>query len=82
MGDGGGRVLASPADRRPRHCSAARWRGLNRTSKEIARTLSISVATVNRHVANLYSKIDARNRTEATRWAPRRGRVSTDPEAP
>ena len=53
-----------------------------RTSKEIARTLSISVATVNRHVANLYSKIDARNRTEATRWALRRGLVATDADAP
>ena len=53
-----------------------------RTSKEIARTLSISVATVNRHVANLYAKIDARNRTEATRWALRRGLVRSDAETP
>jgi DNA-binding CsgD family transcriptional regulator len=50
------------------------------TSKEIARGLSISVATVSRHTANVYSKIDARNRTEATRWALRHGLVATGPE--
>lgn len=47
------------------------------TSKEIARTLSISVPTVNRHTANVYAKIEARNRTEATRWALRHGLVAT-----
>ncbi|MDT7742726.1 MAG: hypothetical protein QOE59_1804 [Actinomycetota bacterium] len=48
-----------------------------RTSKEIARRWSISVPTVNRHIANLYAKIDARNRTEATRWAMGHGLVTT-----
>jgi DNA-binding CsgD family transcriptional regulator len=36
------------------------------TNKEIARRLTISIHTVERHVANLYTKIGARNRSEAT----------------
>ena len=51
-----------------------------RTSKEIARELSISVATVNRHTANVYTKIGARNRAEATRWALDH-ESTTDPRA-
>ncbi|MHC1559165.1 helix-turn-helix transcriptional regulator [Actinomycetospora sp. C-140] len=53
-----------------------------RTSKEIARELSISIATVNRHTANVYAKIDVRNRTEATRWALHHGLLRTGAEPP
>jgi DNA-binding CsgD family transcriptional regulator len=42
------------------------------TSKEIATRLYLSVGTVQRHVANLYTKIGARNRAEATAYALRR----------
>jgi DNA-binding NarL/FixJ family response regulator len=42
-----------------------------RTSKEIAEQLSLSVTTVQRHVANIYAKIGARNRAEATGYALR-----------
>jgi DNA-binding CsgD family transcriptional regulator len=34
----------------------------------MARNLSLSVHTVERHVANLYQKIGARNRAEATAY--------------
>lgn len=43
------------------------------TNAEIARRLGISVHTIERHVANLYRKIDARGRADATAFAIRRG---------
>jgi pimeloyl-ACP methyl ester carboxylesterase len=42
-------------------------RGL--TDQEIAENLTLSVATVRRHVTNIYAKLNVRNRSEATRWA-------------
>ena len=44
-----------------------------RTSKEVAEQLSLSVTTVQRHVANIYAKIGVRNRAEATGYALRHG---------
>ncbi|MDN5919961.1 MAG: response regulator transcription factor, partial [Pseudonocardia sp.] len=41
------------------------------SNKEIARRLHLSVHTVERHVANIYVKIGARNRSEATAFAIR-----------
>jgi DNA-binding CsgD family transcriptional regulator len=38
-------------------------------NKEIASELVVSVHTVERHLANIYAKIDARNRSEATAYA-------------
>jgi DNA-binding NarL/FixJ family response regulator len=43
------------------------------TNAEIAATLSISVHTVERHVSNLYLKLHAHNRAEATAYALRHG---------
>lgn len=42
---------------------------------EIAHRLGLSVHTVERHAANLYRKIDARGRADATAYAIRRGIV-------
>jgi DNA-binding CsgD family transcriptional regulator len=39
------------------------------SNKEIARRFSLSVHTVERHIANIYAKIGARNRAEATAYA-------------
>jgi DNA-binding NarL/FixJ family response regulator len=39
----------------------------------IPQTLAIVVGTVERHVANLYAKIDAQNRADATAYAFRQG---------
>ncbi|GAA4783877.1 AAA family ATPase [Actinomycetospora chlora] len=39
------------------------------SNKEIARALTLSVHTVERHVANVYGKIGARNRADATSYA-------------
>ena len=43
------------------------------TNAEIAHRLTLSVNTVERHVANLYRKIDARGRADATAFALRQG---------
>ncbi len=44
-----------------------------RTSKEVARQLSLSITTVQRHIANIYMKIGASNRAEATAYVLRGG---------
>jgi len=41
------------------------------TSKEIASALGISVSTAQRHIANIYAKIGARGRADATAYALR-----------
>jgi DNA-binding CsgD family transcriptional regulator/pimeloyl-ACP methyl ester carboxylesterase len=43
------------------------------TNGQIAAQLGLSINTVERHVVNLYRKIDARGRAEATAWAIRNG---------
>jgi DNA-binding NarL/FixJ family response regulator len=40
-------------------------------SGELAAKLYLSVATIQRHIANIYSKIGVRNRAEATAYALR-----------
>jgi DNA-binding NarL/FixJ family response regulator len=39
------------------------------TNREIASRLVLSVPTVDRHVANIYAKIGARRRADATAYA-------------
>ncbi len=51
-----------------------------RTNKEIASALVLSVSTVQRHVANVYAKIGAHGRAEATAYALRRGIAGPRPE--
>jgi DNA-binding CsgD family transcriptional regulator len=46
-----------------------------RTSSEISRELTLSVRTVGRHITNLYAKIGARTRADATAYAIRHGLV-------
>jgi DNA-binding NarL/FixJ family response regulator len=41
------------------------------TSGELAAKLCLSVATIQRHIANIYGKIGVRNRAEATAYALR-----------
>ena len=40
------------------------------TSKEIAERLSLSITTVQRHIANIYAKIGARNRVDGDCLCP------------
>ena len=51
-----------------------------KTNKQIASELVLSVSTVQRHVANVYVKIGARRRAEATAYALRRGIARARPE--
>jgi DNA-binding CsgD family transcriptional regulator len=44
-------------------------------NQEIAVSLGLSVHTVERHIANIYRKIDARGRADATAYALRHGLV-------
>jgi DNA-binding CsgD family transcriptional regulator len=43
------------------------------TNKEIARELTVSERTIARHITNLYAKIDARSKADATAYALRNG---------
>ena len=44
-----------------------------RSNRAIGGELALSVRTVERHITNLYGKIDAANRADATAYAFRRG---------
>lgn len=46
---------------------------IGRSNKEIALALGMAPGTAQRHVANIYAKIGAANRVEATAWARARG---------
>ena len=45
------------------------------TNNEIATALTLSVRTVERHIGNIYSKIGARGRADATAYALTRNLV-------
>jgi DNA-binding CsgD family transcriptional regulator/pimeloyl-ACP methyl ester carboxylesterase len=57
----------------PREAEVLRLLAGGGTNAAIARSLDITEHTVERHVANLYRKIGARGRAEATAYALRRG---------
>lgn len=58
-----------------REAEGLRLIAAGKTNKEIADELAVSPATVQRHVANIYQKIGARNRAQATAYAVSRGGV-------
>ncbi len=53
----------------PRERDVLRLLAAGKSNREIGDALYLSVRTVERHIANLYGKIDAHNRAEATAWA-------------
>jgi len=57
----------------PRELEVLRLVAGGETNAEIAHRLGLSVHTVERHAANLYRKIGARGRADATAYAVRRG---------
>jgi DNA-binding CsgD family transcriptional regulator len=57
----------------PRETEVIRLLAAGESNGQIAGRLGLSINTVERHVSNLYRKIDARGRAEATAWAIRNG---------
>jgi DNA-binding CsgD family transcriptional regulator len=65
---------ASPAARLTRReIEVLRLIAGGRTNREISDELVLSVRTVARHITNIYAKIDARSKAEATAYAIRHG---------
>jgi DNA-binding CsgD family transcriptional regulator/tetratricopeptide (TPR) repeat protein len=62
-------VSKYPANLTQRQVQVLRLMAAGKTDREIEQELSISVRTVQRHVADIYVKIGARNRSEATAFA-------------
>jgi DNA-binding NarL/FixJ family response regulator len=60
-----------PAGLTRREAEILRLLAGGRTNREIADTLVLSVHTIERHLANAYRKIGARNRADATAFAVR-----------
>ncbi len=63
----------------PRETEVLRLIAAGRSTHEIAAALVISEGTVERHVTNLYGKIGARGRADATAYAFRHGLAATGP---
>ena len=57
----------------PRETEVLRLIAAGMTSKEISQQLSLSVRTVGRHITNIYDKIGASSRADATAYALRHG---------
>ena len=57
---------AYPAGLTVREVEVLQLVALGKTNREIANELVLSQRTVQRHISNLYAKIDVRNRSEAT----------------
>ena len=72
-------VVADAAEITARQRDILRLLSAGRTNREIAQALSLSVATVERHLANLYERIGAHGRADAAMSAVRTGLVSPNP---
>jgi DNA-binding NarL/FixJ family response regulator len=66
-------VLADSAKLTRRETEVLGFLAAGRNNHSIARALCLSPRTVQRHVANVYIKIGAHNRAEATAYAMRHG---------
>jgi predicted ATPase/DNA-binding CsgD family transcriptional regulator len=64
---------AAAAGLSPRETEILRLIAAGKSNREIADMLFLSVRTVERHITNLYAKIGARGRADATAFALRRG---------
>ena len=59
-----------------------RYLPTNLPAPEIARELSVSVATVRTHTAHIFAKLDAHRRTEAVTRARALGLLAPSPRTP
>ena len=63
---------SSAAERHPltsRECQVLRLIAAGKTNKAIARELSLSERTIDRHVSNILTKLDLSSRSAATAYA-------------
>ena len=60
-------------DLTPREVEVLRLVAAGESNAEIAARLGVTINTVERHVVNVYRKIDARGRADATAFAIRNG---------
>jgi pimeloyl-ACP methyl ester carboxylesterase/DNA-binding CsgD family transcriptional regulator len=60
-------------DLSPREIEVLRLLATGESNGQIAARLGLSINTIERHVGNIYRKIDARGRAEATAWAIHNG---------
>lgn len=60
---------ATPGGLTPRELEVLALMASGKSNSEMADELYLSIRTVERHVSNIYRKIDAHNRTDATRYA-------------
>jgi DNA-binding CsgD family transcriptional regulator/pimeloyl-ACP methyl ester carboxylesterase len=67
------RRTPGPSGLTARELEVLRLVAAGETNAEIARRLGVTVNTVERHVGNVYRKIDARGRADATAFAVRNG---------
>ena len=68
-----------PAGLTQREVEVLRLIASGRTNREVGEALVLSVRTVERHITNLYGKIDARGKADATTFALRHGLIESDP---
>ena len=52
-----------------REVEVLRLISVGKSSREVAEELVLSIRTVERHITNIYGKINARNRADATAYA-------------
>ncbi|MFN8514132.1 MAG: helix-turn-helix transcriptional regulator [Chloroflexia bacterium] len=63
------RLFAHPDGLSPREAEVLGMAGQGGSNQDIAQALFLSPRTVQRHIANVYLKIGAHNRAEATAYA-------------
>ena len=68
-----GHTVPPPHGLSGRELEVLRWLAAGETTRQIARRLGLSPHTIERHGANLYRKIGARGRADATAYALRNG---------
>jgi DNA-binding CsgD family transcriptional regulator len=64
----------------PREREIATLIGQGLTNRRIADRLSISIATVERHASNIFTKLGFHSRTQVARWAAEHGLPVSDPD--
>lgn len=73
MGEAAGNPAPPPSGLSRRELDVLRLLAAGDSNTQIARRLGLSIHTIERHVANVYRKIGARGRADATAYAVRNG---------